>query len=132
MNKNTGKMIDSLETSFSKRLQNFNDKDVEISSSFDKLFEDLRKKTREVFEDEGGNIGAIKKEVDNLKGVTSELSGLNTKVSKQDETIRELLDILKDKPVQMKQSMVMKVGTIILASVGTITCGLIIFKLLTV
>jgi len=129
---NTGKMIDNLETAFAKRLQNFNDKDVEISSSFDKLFDDLREKSREVFEDEGSNIGAIKKDVDELKKVSPELSALNSKVSQQDDTIRELLDILKDKPVQMKQSLVMKVGTIVLTSVGTITCGVIIYKLLIV
>lgn len=130
--KNTIKMIDNLETSFSKRLQNFNDKDVEISSGFEKLFSDLRTMTKGVFEDEGGNIGAIKKDVIELKKVSPELSALNSKVSQQDDTIRELLDILKDKPVQMKQSLVMKVGTIVLASVGTITCGVIIYKLLTV
>ena len=130
--KNTSKMIDNLETSFSKRLQNFNDKDVEISSGFEKLFSDLRTMTKEVFEDEGSNISEIKKEVDNIKDVKAELSGLNTKVNQQDSAIRELLDILKDKPVQMKQSLVMKVGTIVLASVGTITCGVIIYKLLTV
>ena len=129
---NTGEMIDKIKTSFDTRLQDFNNKDVKISSGFETLFKDLRAMTKEVFEDESSNIGAIKKEVDNLKGVTSELSVLNTKVSKQDDTIRELLDILKDKPVQMKQSLVMKVGTIVLASVGTITCGVIIYKLLTV
>ena len=125
-------MIDNLETSFAKRLQNFNDKDVEISSGFEKLFSDLRGMTKEVFEDEGNNISEIKKEVNNIKDVKTELTGLNTKVNQQDSAIRELLDILKDKPVQIKQSMVMKVGTIVLASVGTITCGVIIYKLLTV
>lgn len=126
---NTGKMIDNLETSFNKRLKEFNDKDVEISSGFEKLFDDLRKKTREVFDDESGNIKSIKSDVDNLKGVSSELSGLNQKVSQQDKTIRELLDILKDKPVQMKQSKMVTTGTIVLASVGTLTCLGILYKL---
>ncbi|RRO12343.1 hypothetical protein [Flavobacteriaceae bacterium 14752] len=126
---NTGKMIDNLETSFNRRLKEFNDKDVEISSGFEKLFEDLRKKTREVFDDESGNIKSIKSEVDNLKGVSSELSGLNQKVSQQDKTIRELLDILKDKPVQMKQPKMVTTGTIVLASVGTLTCLGILYKL---
>lgn len=126
---NTGKMVDNLETSFSKRLQEFNDKDVEINSGFEKLFDDLRKKTREVFDDESSNINSIKKDVDNLKGVSSELSGLNQKVSQQDSTIRELLDIIKDKPVQMKQSKVITIGSIVLASVGTITCAGILYKL---
>lgn len=126
---NTDKMIDNLETSFVKRLQDFNDKDVEISSGFEKLFDDLRKKTREVFDDEASNIKSIKKDVDNLKGVSSELSGLNQKVSKQDDTIRELLDIIKDKPLQMKQSKMITIGSIVLASVGTITCAGILYKL---
>lgn len=126
---NTGKMIDNLETSFSKRLKEFNDKDIEISSGFEKLFDDLRKKTREVFDDESGNIKSIKSDVDNLKGVSSELYGLNQKVSQQDKTIRELLDILKDKPVQMKQPKMVTTGTIVLASVGTLTCLGILYKL---
>jgi DNA anti-recombination protein RmuC len=127
--KNTGQMMDKLKTSFDKRLQNFNDKDVEISSGFEKLFGDLRKMTKEVFDDEGGNIQSIKKDVDNLKDVTSELSGLNAKVENQDKAIRELLEILKDKPVQMQQSLTTRIGTIVLASVGTITCAGILYKL---
>jgi hypothetical protein len=126
---NTGKMIDNLETSFSKRLKEFNDKDVEISSGFEKLFEDLRNKTREVFDDESSNIKAIKEDVNNLKGISSELMGLNQKVSKQDSTIRELLDILKDKPFQMKQPKIITIGSLVLVSIVTITCGGILYKL---
>jgi predicted nucleic acid-binding Zn-ribbon protein len=128
---NTGKMIDNLEISFHKRLQEFNDKDVEISSGFEKLFDDLRKKTREVFDDESSNIKAIKKDVDNLKNVSSELSGLNQKVGQQDETIKELLNILRDKPAQIKESKLVTIGSIVLAVVGTITCGVILFKFFT-
>jgi hypothetical protein len=126
---NTGKMIDNLETSFSKRLKEFNDKDVDISSGFEKLFEDLRNKTREVFDDESSNIKAIKEDVNNLKGISSELMGLNQKVSKQDSTIRELLDILKNKPFQMKQPKIITIGSIVLVSIVTITCGGILYKL---
>jgi len=129
---NTGKMIDNLEISFNKRLQEFNDKDVEISSGFEKLFEDLRKKTREVFDDESSNIKAIKRDVDNLKNVSSELSGLNQKVTQQDETIKELLNILRDKPAQIQESKLVTVGSIVLAVVGTITCGVILFKFFTI
>lgn len=126
---NTGKMIDNLEKSFTSRLQEFNDKDVEISSGFEKLFDDLKNKTREVFDDEGGNITSIKKDVDKLKNVSSELSSLNQKVSNQDSTIRELLDILKDKPLQVKESKVFTVSSIVLASVGTLTFASIMYKL---
>lgn len=127
--KNTGKMIDNLEISFDKRLQDFNDKDIEISSGFEKLFEDLRKKTKEVFDDESGNITLIKKDVDKLKEVSPGLAELNQKVSKQDSTIRELLDILKDKPIQVKQSKLNTITTVVLAVVGTLTCAVIVYKL---
>ncbi|MCH8535200.1 MAG: hypothetical protein LAT51_09045 [Flavobacteriaceae bacterium] len=126
---NTGKMMDSLETSFSKRLKEFNDKDVEISSGFEKLFNDLRKKTREVFDDEGSNISAIKSDIDGLKGISSELSNLNQNVNQQDNTIRELLDIIKNKPVQMKNSKLIIVCVAILTTVGIITCVGILYKL---
>jgi len=128
--KNTGKLMDNLDISFTKRLQDFNDKDVDISSGFEKLFEDIRKKSREVFDDESGNITSIKKDVDKLQGVSAGLTALDKKVSQQDSTIRELLDILKDKPIQIKQSKFTTIGTIVLASVGTITCAIIIYKLL--
>jgi len=130
--KNTGKMIDNLEISFTKRLQDFNNKDVEISTGFEKLFEDIRRKSREVFDDESGNITSIKKDVDKLQGVSAGLTALDQKVSKQDSTIRELLDILKDKPLQIKQSRFTTIGTIVLASVGTITCAIIVYKLLVI
>jgi len=128
--KNTGKLMDNLDISFRKRLQDFNDKDIEISSGFEKLFEDIRKKSREVFDDESGNITSIKKDVDKLQGVSAGLTALDKKVSQQDSTIRELLDILKDKPIQMKQSKLITIGSIVLASVGTITCAIIVYKLL--
>lgn len=126
---NTADAVSNLQISFNKRLQEFNNKDVEISSGFEKLFEDLRKKTKEVFDDESSNITTIKKDVDQLKNVSTELSALNQKVLQQDSTIRELLDIIKDKPVQMKQSKVITIGSIVLASVGTITCAGILYKL---
>lgn len=127
--KNTGKLIDNLEVSFSKRLQDFNDKDIEISSGFEKLFEDLHKKTREVFDDESGNITSIKKDVDKLKGVSPGLTELSQKVSKQDSTIMELLEIIKEKPIQVKQSKLNTIATAVLAVVGTITCAVIVYKL---
>jgi uncharacterized protein YukE len=126
---NTGKMIDNLETSFSKRLKEFNDKDVEINSGFEKLFDDLRNKTREVFDDESSNIKSIKTDVDSLKGISSELSNLKQNVNQQDDTIRELLNIIKNKPVQMKSSKTVNIGTAVLATVGTITCAGILYKL---
>jgi hypothetical protein len=129
--KNTGKMVDNLELSFNKRLQDFNEKDIEISSGFEKLFQDLRIKTREVFDDESSNIKAIKNDVDSLKGVSAELSLLKTSVSQQDQTIRDLLEIIRDKPMEIKTSNVVTVGNVILIAFGTITCLSIIYKIFT-
>ncbi|MET6989146.1 MotA/TolQ/ExbB proton channel family protein [Sediminicola arcticus] len=129
--KNTGKMVDNLELSFNKRLQDFNEKDIEISSGFEKLFQDLRIKTREVFDDESSNIKAIKNDVDSLKGVSTELSSLKASVTQQDQTIRDLLEIIRDKPVEIKTSKVVTVGNVILIAFGTITCLSIIYKIFT-
>src|SRR5690606_16546375 len=82
--RNTGDAVTNLQNSFHKRLQEFNNKDIEISSGFEKLFEDLRKRTKEVFDDESSNITSIKKDVDKLRNVSTELSALNQKVSAQD------------------------------------------------
>ena len=67
-----------------------------------------------------------------MKNVSSELSGLNQKVSQQDETIKELLNILREKPAQIKESKLVTVGSIVLAVIGTITCGVILFKFFTI
>lgn len=128
--KNTGEMMDNLGISFDKRLQDFNNKDIEISSGFEKLFEDIRKKSREVFDDESGNITSIKKDVDKLQGVSAGLSALDKKVSQQDSTIRELLEIIKDKSIQVQPSKFTTIGSIVLAVVGSITCAVIIYKLI--
>lgn len=129
--KNTGKMVDNLEISFNKRLQEFNEKDIEISSGFEKLFADLRIKTREVFDDESSNIKAIKKDVDSLKGVSSELSTLKTSITQQDQTIQDLLEIIKNKPVEFKTSKLVTIGYISFFTFGIITCLSIIYKIFT-
>src|SRR5690606_14800257 len=93
--KNTGDMIENLELSFHKRLEQFNDKDVEISSGFEELFKDLREKAAEVFDDESGNIKGIRKDLQELKSAPSNQSELLQRVSQHDEYIKELLEVMK-------------------------------------
>src|SRR5690606_38800804 len=100
--KNTGKMIDNLELSFNKRLQQFNEKDVEISSGFDKLFKDLQMKAAEIFEDQSGNIKGIRKDLEELKNGPSNQNELSHRVEKNDEYIKELLEIVKSNSERYK------------------------------
>lgn len=136
--RHTGKMIDELSLSFQKRKDEFNKKDVEISSDFNKLFENLKTKTEKVFDDESGNIKAImsnvkdvKSDVDNLKGVSSELSGLKKSVSFHDDTIKDLLEIIKTQSIVVERPKIINIGTIAFLSIGIITCLVAIYKLLT-
>jgi hypothetical protein len=135
---NTGKMIEDLSLSFQNRKEEFNKKDVEISSDFNKLFETLKTKTEKVFDDESGNIKAImgnvksvKTEVDNLKNVSTELSGLRESVVFHDETIKELLMLIKTNSIVVERPRIINIGVIVFLSFGILTCIITIYKLLT-
>lgn len=136
--RNTGKMIDELSLSFQNRKDEFNKKDVEISSDFNKLFDSLKSKTEKIFDDESGNIKAImtnvkevKSDVDNLQGVSSELSGLKKSVSFHDDTIKDLLEIIKTQSIVVERPRIINIGTIVFLSLGILTCLVAIYKLLT-
>ena len=134
---NTGKMIDDLSLSFQNRKEEFNKKDVEISSDFNKLFDSLKTKTEKVFDDESGNIKAImdnvnsvKNEVDNLKNVSTELVGLKNSVVFHDETIKELLTMIKTNSIIVERPKIINMGVIILIGFGILTCIAAIYKIL--
>ena len=120
--KNTGKMIDNLELSFNKRLQQFNEKDVEISSGFDKLFKDLQVKAAEIFEDQSGNIKGIRKDLEKLKNGPSNQNELSHRVEKNDEYIKELLEVVKANSKRYKLSMGVKIVAILMALIVGATC----------
>lgn len=135
---NTGKMIDELSLSFQNRKDNFNKKDVEITSDFNKLFDNLKSKTEKIFDDESGNIKAImsnvrdvKADVDNLKEVSTELSGLKKSVLFHDDTIKELLEIIKTKSIVVERPKLINIGVIVFLCFGILTCSVAIYKLLT-
>ena len=127
--KNTGKIIDSLEESFKERLKNFNDKDVEINSSFQTLFEELREKTRKVFDDESNNIKAIKKEVENIDHLSGEMSALNQNINQQNESMKKLITILNDRSPENKISKPIMIGAISIGSLIIITCLSVLYKI---
>lgn len=134
---NTGKMIDDLSLSFQNRKEEFNKKDVEISSDFNKLFETLKTKTEKVFDDESGNIKAIlgnvssvKNEVDNLKNVSSDLVSLKNSVVFHDETIKDLLTMIKTNSIIVERPKIINIGIIVLIVFGILTCIAAIYKIL--
>ena len=127
--KNTGKIIDSLEESFRERLKSFNDKDVEINSSFQTLFEELREKTREVFDDESNNIKAIKKEVENIDHLSGEMSSLNQNINQQNESMKKLITILNNRSPENKFSKPIMITAISIGSLIIITCLSVLYKI---
>lgn len=127
--KNTGDMIDNLELSFNKRLQQFNEKDVEISSGFDTLFKDLRKNAAEVFEDESGSIRGIKKDLEVLINTTTDPSGVNQKLSQHDQYIRELLEVVKANSSGLKLSRRLKIGMALMVMIVGFTCASILYTI---
>ena len=77
------------------------------------------------------NVKDVKSDVDNLKGVSSELSGLKKSVSFHDDTIKDLLEIIKTQSIVVERPKIINIGTIAFLSIGIITCLVAIYKLLT-
>ncbi len=133
----TGEMVDELKKSFEKRMKNFNEKDVEINSGFEKLFGDLKDLTKKVFDDESQNIAAIKKDIvrvsdsmNQIKSLPSEVGELKSTVKEQDATIKLMLDKIANKPVQFKLPTLLTISLIVVSIVVIGTCGLFIHKYL--
>lgn len=130
--KNTLQAFEDLEVLTNKRKSDFNSITVDISNDYKEFFKNLKHLTQRVFDDETGTLKGIKKEVHELQGVTSRLSSVEKNVNDQNSAIRELLEVLKEKPAEVRESKLVTVGSIVLAVVGTITCGVILFKFFTI
>ena len=118
-------------------MKNFNEKDVEINSGFEKLFGDLKDLTKKVFDDESQNIAAIKKDIvrvsdsmNQIKSLPSEVGELKSTVKEQDATIKLMLDKIANKPVQFKLPTLLTISLIVVSIVVIGTCGLFIHKYL--
>lgn len=131
----TGEMVDALKISFEKRLQSFNEKDVEINSGFEKLFKDLKERTIKVFDDESQNIAAIKKDItkvnDNInqiKSLPSDIGGLKNSVREQDSTIKLMLEKIAEKPISFQLPKLLTYSLVFVCVMIVGTCCLFIFK----
>jgi len=131
----TGDMIDNLKKAFEERMKTFNEKDVEINSGFEKLFQDLKDKTVQIFDDESQNIAAIKKDmikvsdgVNQIKSVPNEIGSLKNSVKEQDNTIKLMLEQIANKPMQFKIPKLFIYSIICISIVIMGTCGLFIYK----
>lgn len=127
--KNTGDMIENLELSFNKRLEQFNEKDVEISSGFDKLFKDLRAKATEVFDDESGNIKGIRKDLEELKSAPSSQPELLQRISQHDEYIMQILEVVRTNSNVSKPSKALQIGALVMALIVSITCFSMLYSI---
>lgn len=128
--KNTLQAFEDLEGLTHKRKNDFNTITVDISNDYKEFFTNLKNLTERIFDDENGTLKSIKSEVHEMKGMTLGLSSVEKKLNDQDKSIKDLLEILKDKSIEVKPSKFTTIGTIVLASVGTLTCAIIIYKLL--
>ena len=131
----TGDMIDNLKKAFEERMKTFNEKDVEINSGFEKLFQDLKDKTVQIFDDESQNIATIKKDmikvsdgVNQIKSVPNEIGSLKNSVKEQDNTIKLMLEQIANKPMQFKIPKLFIYSIICISIVIMGTCGLFIYK----
>ena len=83
-------MMENLKISFSKRSQEFNDLDVQLTVGFKTMFDDIRKTTTKLFDDEKANIKEIRKDVKEIKDIKVELSNLSSIVRDQARKIENL------------------------------------------
>ncbi|SDH29767.1 MotA/TolQ/ExbB proton channel family protein [Winogradskyella thalassocola] len=131
----TGDMVEELKKSFEQRMKSFNEKDVEINSGFEKLFKDLKDKTKQVFDDESQNIAAIKQDVlkvndsiSQIKSLPNEVGVLKASIKDHDTTINQLMDKIADKPLYFKTPKLLLFALIFTSIVIMATCGLFIYK----
>ena len=69
--------------------------------------------------------------MDNLQGVSSELSSLKKSVSFHDDTIKDLLEVIKTQSIVVERPKIINIGTIVFLSFGIVTCLVAIYKMLT-
>lgn len=76
-------MLENLKLTFAKRTQEFSDLDVQLSIGFKTMFEDIRKTTTKLFDDEKANIKEIRTDVKQIKELKTEISKLANVVQDQ-------------------------------------------------
>jgi hypothetical protein len=80
-------MLENLKITFAKRAQEFSDLDVQLSVGFKTMFEDIRKTTTKLFDDEKANIKEIRSDVKQIKDLKGEISKLSSIVNDQSKRL---------------------------------------------
>lgn len=130
-------LLDSLKKSFHDRLQSFNETDIEVNSGFRTLFEELKQKTKEIFEDESQNIAAINKNVvelnksiNDLQQVKDQVEEVNKTVDRQDKTISVVMAEIANKPLVFNMPKSFRVLFYIMSIIVIITSIILSYKAL--
>lgn len=80
-------MLENLKITFAKRAQEFSDLDVHLSVGFKTMFEDIRRTTTKLFDDEKANIKEIRTDVKQIKDLKVEISKLSSIVHEQSKRL---------------------------------------------
>jgi preprotein translocase subunit Sss1 len=85
-----GEMLEKLKLTFAKRAQEFSDIDIQLSEGFKSMFEDLRKTTTKLFDDEKANIKEIRTDVKQIHELKNEISKLVNALNEQTRKIENI------------------------------------------
>lgn len=80
-------MLENLKVTFAKRAQEFSDLDVQLSIGFKTMFDDIKRTTTKLFDDEKANIKEIRSDVKQIKDIKNELTKLNSVLTEQSRRI---------------------------------------------
>jgi hypothetical protein len=91
-------MLENLKLTFAKRAQEFSDLDVQLSIGFKTMFEDIKRTTNKLFDDEKGNIKEIRSDVKQIKEFKNELLKLNSIITEQSKKIDSISGLSNSLP----------------------------------
>ena len=91
-------MLENLKLTFAKRAQEFSDLDVQLSIGFKTMFDDIKRTTTKLFDDEKANIKEIRSDVKQIKEIKNELSKLNSVLTDQSRRIDSISSLSNSLP----------------------------------
>ncbi len=111
-------MLEKLKITFAKRTQEFSDLDVQLNVGFKTMFEDIRKTTTKLFDDEKANIKEIRTDVKQIYELKNEISKL---VNVLNERTRKIENISGSSPTPYEIPKYFKYLIITFLSLGIIS-----------
>jgi methyl-accepting chemotaxis protein len=111
-------MLENLKITFAKRAQEFSDLDVQLNVGFKTMFEDIRKTTTKLFDDEKANIREIRTDVKQIYELKNEISKL---VNALNERTRKIENISGSSPTPYEIPKYLKYLIIAFLSLGIIS-----------